>query len=1075
VKQIADVQEANSPASAKFQQRSRTESAWRSLPLLFAFLCLFIGTIPMQAQWTQVWGDDFTGTANTTYDHNNWWNKVVTNTGQNPWGDGTVMSTSDSLQNVYLDGNGHLVIAMTYDPNASGSYKYKGYASARLTARTSFGPFGKIETSIQNPSAQGLGAAFWSLGADQYPAATSPASSNPSTTGGTPWPYCGELDMMEIQAKTAGHNGSTIHGSDFGTDVYVSATVDLTAPSTFDNGFHTFTTEWAPWHYFFYLDGAVQPYGDIDIADTSFSDTWELEQPINVLLTSGVGANGGTPGTTGFPSNMVIDYVHYSQLTAGAPAPATSLSATAAYSNAVNLVWSASSTSGVTYDIYASSTPGFTPSVSNLVAQNLTGTSFQHTALLPNTTYYYVVMAANLGGESAAATATVTTQVAGNSTGMQLSAGGWSTGTYMNSTFAVGGTMNAHLHVPVDTSLVTNPAPQQVYDTERWGAAAWTIKGLNPGGGYNVRLHFVENVKSDVGQREFNVSINSQQVLTNFDIYQQAGGPNKAIAEQFFTNANADGNIEIETYAGAVNDPTISGIEIIPASGSSPVGALPGTTTALAIDSGASAAVQNFAADEEFNGGSVGNVSTATISTSGVTNPAPQAVYTTTRTTPFTYVLTGLEANATYDLRLHFAETYFTSAGSRIFNVDVNGTRFLSSFDIYANAGSDQALVEELPVNADSYGQIIVQLQRGSANSPTINGVEANLLAAAVGAPSQLMATPGSNVVNLAWTASSTPGVQYTIYRSTAGNGEASVATVSGTAYSDTSAINGTAYSYYVIAKQGSGFSPKSNWATATPLAASCSVPTIPGAPSGTATSSSQINLTWTASTASCTPTYILYRSTTSGFTASSGNQIATPSTNSYTDTGLASATTYFYLAKATNSGGTSSASQQGSAMTLGGGTGVYVDAGGGAVSGTPNSYISDAGLYSSGSVKSTTHAITVPAGITAPPPQGVLQVGRSGTSMTYTIGGFAANSAHSVRLDFAETYVSSAGQRVFNVAVNTSSNVVISNFDIIAVAGGKYIATTQTLAATANSSGNITIYFTTVTDSALISAIEIQ
>jgi predicted ThiF/HesA family dinucleotide-utilizing enzyme len=103
------------------------------------------------------------------------------------------------------------------------------------------------------------------------------------------------------------------------------------------------------------------------------------------------------------------------------------------------------------------------------------------------------------------------------------------------------------------------------------------------------------------------------------------------------------------------------------------------------------------------------------------------------------------------------------------------------------------------------------------------------------------------------------------------------------------------------------------------------------------------------------------------------------------------------------------------------------------------------------------------------------LQVGRSGTSMTYTIGGFAANSAHSVRLDFAETYVSSAGQRVFNVAVNTSSNVVISNFDIIAVAGGKYIATTQTLAATANSSGNITIYFTTVTDSALISAIEIQ
>jgi hypothetical protein len=299
-----------SPTSSNSLQTSGPLSLWRRFLLLFVFFGFFVGAIPANAQWTQVWGDDFTGTANTTYDHNNWWNKVVANTGQNPWGDSTVMSTSDSLQNVYLDGNGHLVIAMTYDPNASGTYKYKGYASARLTARASFGPYGKIETSIQNPSAQGMGAAFWALGADEYPTATSPATSNPSTSGGTPWPYCGELDMMEIQAQTASHNGSTIHGSDFGTDVYVSATVDLTAPSTFDNAFHTFTTEWAPWHYYFFLDGAAQPYGDIDIADTAFTDTWELEQPINVLLTSGIGGNGGTPGTTGFPSNMVIDYVH---------------------------------------------------------------------------------------------------------------------------------------------------------------------------------------------------------------------------------------------------------------------------------------------------------------------------------------------------------------------------------------------------------------------------------------------------------------------------------------------------------------------------------------------------------------------------------------------------------------------------------------------------------------------------------------------------------------------------------------------------------------------------------------------
>ena len=53
--------------------------------------------------------------------------------------------------------------------------------------------------------------------------------------------------------------------------------------------------------------------------------------------------------------------------------------------------------------------------------------------------------------------------------------------------------------------------------------------------------------------------------------------------------------------------------------------------------------------------------------------------------------------------------------------------------------------------------------------------------------------------------------------------------------------------------------------------------PTVPGTPSGTGTSSSQINVSWGASTAgaSCTVSYNLFRSTTSGFTPSSSNQIA--------------------------------------------------------------------------------------------------------------------------------------------------------------------------------------------------------
>jgi len=43
---------------------------------------------------------------------------------------------------------------------------------------------------------------------------------------------------------------------------------------------------------------------------------------------------------------------------------------------------------------------------------------------------------------------------------------------------------------------------------------------------------------------------------------------------------------------------------------------------------------------------------------------------------------------------------------------------------------------------------------------------------------------------------------------------------------------------------------------------------------------------------------------------------------------------------------------------------------------------------------------------------------------------------SYSVRLDFAELYFTSAGQRIFNVSINGSQ--VLSNFDIVAAAGGR-------------------------------------
>jgi hypothetical protein len=86
---------------------------------------------------------------------------------------------------------------------------------------------------------------------------------------------------------------------------------------------------------------------------------------------------------------------------------------------------------------------------------------------------------------------------------------------------------------------------------------------LTPGAYYTVRLHFAEIYHNQVGKRQFNVAINGQPVLTNYDIVSQSGGPNIAIVEEFPAVADALGNLAITLSKGSADNPKISGIELL--------------------------------------------------------------------------------------------------------------------------------------------------------------------------------------------------------------------------------------------------------------------------------------------------------------------------------------------------------------------------------------------------------------------------------------------------------------------------------------------------------------------------------
>lgn len=475
-------------------------------------------------------------------------------------------------------------------------------------------------------------------------------------------------------------------------------------------------------------------------------------------------------------SGTITSYVPFYQGVACSttcPAAASNLDAIPISPTQINLTWTASSTPGVLYNVFRSTTAGFTPSAGNRVASTATGTSFADTTATPSTTYYYVIQAHSSAGSS--------------------------------------------------------------------------------------------------------------------------GVSNQATAT---TTVNNGGLITTDVLK----------IDSAYASGTIPTG---------------------WVADEYFTGGNKSSTTHAITIPGSVVNPAPAAVYQTNRnSSSFSYAIPGLTPGTSYIVDFHFAEVYFSTAGSRAFNVAINGTSVLKNFDILATAGAEYtANVQSFYAVADATGTITINFSAGSVNSPEVSGIEigqSNLPVPV--APTGLAAfTVSDSQINLSWNASSTTGVQYEVFRSTTPGFVPSpsnlITTTANTAYSDTALAPSTTYYYVVEANDAFFTSLPSNPASATSESGPVAPPSMPAAPTAltaSTISSSQINLFWTGS---ATPSvqYEVYRSTTPGFTGSTGSLVATTSATGYSDTGLTAATTYYYLVEATNTVGTSQASNQAGATTSGG------------------------------------------------------------------------------------------------------------------------------------------------------------
>lgn len=241
--------------------------------------------------WTLRWADEFNGPAGSPPDSRSW----NIETGGHGFGAHELQTYQDRPENLALDGQGNLVITVRLED-------YGGFTSARIHTREKIEfTYGAMEIRAKLPSGAGLGAAIWTGGFGNE----------------TPWPLCGERDIVEVFGADASRAVSSLVGaSKENEDVMVGQSESYVFPQGQDvTGWHVYRYEYAfslddrPEEMRFYVDGQLYRRARADW----FPGQWVFGKYKHFLLLNvAVGGDrpwGSPTGETQLPQQMVVDYV----------------------------------------------------------------------------------------------------------------------------------------------------------------------------------------------------------------------------------------------------------------------------------------------------------------------------------------------------------------------------------------------------------------------------------------------------------------------------------------------------------------------------------------------------------------------------------------------------------------------------------------------------------------------------------------------------------------------------------------------------------------------------------------------
>lgn len=254
-----------------------------------------------------------------------------------------------------------------------------------------------------------------------------------------------------------------------------------------------------------------------------------------------------------YNSEATSSYIEVSASTpAGPPAPPSGLTAAPGDSRAT-LTWNASPGAAY-YTIKRASTAGG--------AYTSVGTSssssFADDGLSNHRSYSYVVSASNAYGTSGnSGEASVIPKLH-----LRLNSGGPAVEPYLADAYYVSGGTYDRSGDPIDTGGVVDPAPEAVYLSERNDDFSYLIDGLQAGNYYLLRLHFAEIFHGSDGDRVFDLFINGEEVLSDFDIHAETGARYQAMVRDFTVLADGSGELEVQ-FVTVVDNAKVSAVELL--------------------------------------------------------------------------------------------------------------------------------------------------------------------------------------------------------------------------------------------------------------------------------------------------------------------------------------------------------------------------------------------------------------------------------------------------------------------------------------------------------------------------------